>query len=359
MANKTKTSFDFKQINQTKIRFHILVWLMFFALPFYIISTEENQNYGLLFLAGINILVFYFNFSLLVPKYLVKKKWSSYFSFLLLVLVLYIVLFSFLMHLRPPMPPKELSHLPPPNFNKKMSFIRRYDLFPTSFSFILMISASSFLKLYEIWDENFKRQKEIESENRTMELNFLKSQLNPHFFFNSLNTIYSLSISKSEKTSEAILNLSELMRYMLSYKKNDTINSKVKLIDELNYISNYIELQKLRITPNNNIDFEVIGETYNVEIYPLLFISFIENAFKFGVHPIVESKIKILFKIQGDDLYFEVINDCHFQKNSYDSFGLGNENSIKRLSLYYPNNQLQIEKNKKYKVSLLINLNEN
>ena len=107
------------------------------------------------------------------------------------------------------------------------------------------------MKIYEFWNENFKRQKEIETENRTTELNFLKSQLNPHFFFNSLNTIYSLSISKSDKTSEAILNLSELMRYMLIDKKDNSIDRKVRLVDELEIVAQLKSIKGARIPDKN------------------------------------------------------------------------------------------------------------
>jgi LytS/YehU family sensor histidine kinase len=226
--------------------------------------------------------------------------------------------------------------------------------------FILMISVSSFLKIYEVWNENFKKRKEIENENRITELNFLKAQLNPHFFFNSLNTIYSLSISKSPKTSDAILNLSELMRYMLSDKKDSGLEQKVKLTQEIDYITNYIELQKLRITPNNLIDFSIQGDISHVEVFPLLFISFIENAFKFGIHPVDKNLIKINFKVDKNVLEFTVVNSIHFQKSSYDSFGLGNQNSHRRINLYYPNNILRVDSdNNFYTVYLKINIDEN
>ena len=287
---------------------------------------------------------------------MIQKKWLWFFFLLMILFLIHCFVFF---QIEPFVPgtsnvdklPKEIQEQ-----IKVNSFIK---IFPGILLFILMISVSSFLKIYEFWNENFKRQKEIETENRTSELNFLKSQLNPHFFFNSLNTIYSLSISKSEKTSEAILNLADLMRYMLGDKKNISIHNKVKLIDEIDYINNYIELQKLRITPNNKIAFNCEGEIQNSLIYPLLFISFIENAFKFGVHPTDETTISITFKIVKNYLLFEVENNIHFQKNSYDSFGLGNENSIKRLNLYYPSNKLSITKESQYIVNLKIDLNEN
>lgn len=288
---------------------------------------------------------------------MIEKKWNLYIFFLILLLFFHCFFFT----KGEPFIPEfanqnEIPETMKDNIKNNTFFFR---LFPAVLLFILMISVSSFLKIYEFWNENFKRKKEIETENRTTELNFLKSQLNPHFFFNSLNTIYSLSISKSEKTSEAILNLSDLMRYMLGDKKDISINSKVKLTDEIDYINNYIELQKLRITPNNKIAFICEGKTQNIIIYPLLFISFIENAFKFGVHPTDETTISITFRVEKNYLFFQVKNNNHFQKNSYDSFGLGNENSIKRLNLYYPSNKLSITKESQYIINLRIDLNEN
>lgn len=352
---KEALKIDFNSKNQTKIILHILVWFMFFSIPLYdIVFGDEKHVTSFILAILVFILSFYTNFVILVPKFLITKNFTFYFLCLLVLFLIHCVLFF---NIEPHMPNIKGNNIPPPPPDFKSKYTMR--LLPAVMSFFLMISVSSFLKIYEYWNENFKKQKEIENENRTSELNFLKSQLNPHFFFNSLNTIYSLSISQSKKTPEAILNLSELMRYMLLDRKENAIDMKVKLKEEINYISNYIELQKLRITPNNKIDFKVNGAIDKVEIYPLLFISFIENAFKYGVHPIDESTIKIEFVITDNSLLFEVTNDLHFQKTSYDSFGLGNENSIRRLNLYYPDNVIKIHKEQKYSVSLLINLNEN
>jgi two-component system, LytTR family, sensor kinase len=198
---------------------------------------------------------------------MIKKKWSKFFLFLTIIFLLHCIIFF---QLEPFIPNYSGQNDIPAEIIYKLQSNSLFKIFPGVLLFFLMVSVSSFLKIYEFWNENFKRQKEIETENRLTELNFLKSQLNPHFFFNSLNTIYSLSISKSDKTSEAILNLSDLMRYMLVEKKDNSINKKVKLIDEVNYITNYIELQKLRITPNNKIEFSVVGSIKNVEIYLLM-----------------------------------------------------------------------------------------
>jgi two-component system, LytTR family, sensor kinase len=288
---------------------------------------------------------------------MIKKKWKIFFFFLTILFLIHCIIF---LKAEPVIPDIEKQNDIPRVIKENIKNNPLFKIFPGILLFILMVSVSSFLKIFEFWNENYKKNKEIENESKTSELNFLKAQLNPHFFFNSLNTIYSLSIVKSEKTSEAILNLSELMRYMLSDKKDNSIERKVRLNDELNYIKNYIELQKFRLTPNNKIDFIIDGNTNNIDIYPLLFISFIENAFKFGVHPVNNSSIKIIFKIQKNVLELLVENEIQFQKNSYDSFGLGNQNSVRRLNLFYPKNVLKIEtKENKYIVHLKLNLNEN
>lgn len=355
MKNKISKYLEIKNNYQTKIFAHILVWLLFCSFPLYMIFSSESINYGFLILLFFNIVLFYTNFSWLVPTYMIKKKWRQYVFCIAILLIFHIIIFN----ISVPKPKFE-------NFKELPDFIKNnppqnpnIDLFlgPGLMMFILIISVSSFLKMYEYWNENYKRQNEIDRENRTTELNFLKSQLNPHFFFNSLNTIYSLSISKSDKTSDAIINLSELMRYMLNERKS--IDTKVKLSEELQYINNFIELQKLRLTQNNKIILITEGDIDNCNVYPLLFISFIENAFKFGVHPIDETEIKIVFLIENNTLIFEVINPIHFQKNDYLSFGVGNQNSIKRLNIYYPSNSLNISTNKKYHVTLKIDLNEN
>lgn len=353
MKNKLLFYLDLKDNNQAKIIAHILVWLMFCSFPLYMIFSAEKNNYGFLITLFFNITLFYINFSWLVPKFMIKKRWKPYILYLIILLFLHIIIFT----LGIPKPPLEDFNQMPDELKKVLPENGMFNFFPGIMMFVLIISVSSFLKLYEFWNENYKKQKEIENENRSIELNFLKSQLNPHFFFNSLNTIYSLSISKSDKTSDAILNLSELMRYMLNEKKS--IDSKVRLSEELEYIKNYIELQKLRLTPNNKILFIIEGEINNINLYPLLFISFIENAFKFGVHPIDTTEIKIFFKIENNNLFFEVTNHIHFQKSSYNSFGVGNQNSIKRLNLYYPSNLLKIVITETYNVNLKLELNEN
>jgi LytS/YehU family sensor histidine kinase len=210
--------------------------------------------------------------------------------------------------------------------------------------------------MYIEWNSTFKRQKEAETEKKISELNFLKAQLNPHFFFNSLNTIFSLAIKKSDQTPVAVLNLSDLMRYMLY----ETDKDRVQLQEELLYIENYIELQKLRLSENNRIKFEVIGSPTGIFIPPLLFICFIENAFKHGVNPATENDILVKFTISHNEINMLVVNDINIQLKKDESNGLGIENTVKRINLYFPekNTLKTYAGNDKFYVDLTLKLNE-
>ncbi len=180
------------------------------------------------------------------------------------------------------------------------------------------------------WFENEKVKTNLENEKLTAELAFLKSQINPHFLFNSLNNIYSLAYQKSAKTPEAILKLSEIMRYML-YESNDNM---VSLAKEIRYLENYIELQKLRFKDESFVHLDISGDPENQTIMPLVLISFVENAFKHGVATDEKSPIRITIKIESGKLFFRVINrKSDFNKD--ETGGIGLLNVHRRLDLIY------------------------
>ncbi len=193
------------------------------------------------------------------------------------------------------------------------------------------IVVSSLLKLAIDWFGNEHTQRNLESEKKEMELQFLKSQLNPHFLFNSLNNIYSLAYQKSDKTADAILKLSEIMRYMI-YESND---SWVSLSKEIEYVQSFIELQKLRFKDGAAVEFTMNGEIDNQQIVPLILISFVENAFKHGVANDPKNPIKINIIANQKILHFSITN----KKNKYNKDemgGVGLNNVERRLQLLYP-----------------------
>jgi two-component system LytT family sensor kinase len=201
----------------------------------------------------------------------------------------------------------------------------------TIFTSLTFLFFSSVLKFTVDWFLNERIQRDLENQRLSAELAFLKSQINPHFLFNSLNSIYSLAYQRSETTPEAILKLSEIMRYML-YECND---NKVGLDKELQYLQNYIDLQKIRFGNKAFIDFKITGKVENQQIVPLLLIAFIENAFKHGAANIPRSPIRLVVDIDDAHLHFFIQNKKH--TNNRDAVGgIGLNNVKRRLDLLYP-----------------------
>ncbi len=183
------------------------------------------------------------------------------------------------------------------------------------------------------WVKTEKQRTELEEKQVQAELAFLKMQLNPHFLFNSLNSIYSLAIKKSDTTPDAVLKLSEMMRYVLYEKEDET--HKVPLKQEVEYLENFIGFQRIRFNNDYHIDFTVSGEVENKKVASLILIPFVENAFKHGVITDAENPLAISMLIDGNQLIFKVKNKK--EKGYKDQTGgIGLENTRKRLALLYP-----------------------
>jgi LytS/YehU family sensor histidine kinase len=174
----------------------------------------------------------------------------------------------------------------------------------------------------------------LNEEKLLLELKYLKSQINPHFLFNTLNNLYSLAITNSDqKTADGIGQLSQMMRYML----NDEISKEILLDKEIEYLKSYIELQKLRFSDTDDISiaFSCQGETAGVMVPPFLFVGFIENAFKYGIDYRMHSFIDIRFVVNGQSLLFTASNTIAKSK-AYPKHGIGLANIRERLNLIYP-----------------------
>lgn len=216
--------------------------------------------------------------------------------------------------------------------------------------FLFVFSASLFLRIRQ-------HLKVIQQEKTTSELSFLKAQINPHFLFNTLNSIYSLSLQKSDDAPQAIVKLSSMMRYVLKETKDDY----VALDNELNYVRDYVELQKLRIDKKVKFNFEIERNDHDQKIAPLILIPFIENAFKYGVNSEENSAISI--KITVDGMQLILVSHNNKVKNMFAqnlSTNLGIENTRKRLELLYPGkHKLDIKDlEKEFIVNLVLDLND-
>ena len=179
--------------------------------------------------------------------------------------------------------------------------------------------------------KNERRQQQLKDEAIKTELSFLKSQINPHFLYNTLNYIYSLAIPVSDQLSSAVLRLSDLMRYNLT----ESTDGKVSLIKEVEYLQSYIELFRMRFDPNFFIEFKTEGINDQHKLASLLLIPFVENAFKHGVVNKAESPVHIELTVKDKKLYFSVYNVINNHQKDKSS-GIGLANIERRLTLIYP-----------------------
>jgi len=229
------------------------------------------------------------------------------------------------------------THIPPNEFQDHLHGILDYPrphpgnlmrLTPSIVLFLLIFFTSLGIRITSQW-------KKVEQEKTNVELLYLKAQINPHFLFNTLNTIYSMAIKKSDAdTANAVVMLSDMMRFVIT----ETHNEFVPLEKKMAYINNYLELQKLRAGKNMKLVYRVEGEPIGKKIAPMTLMPFIENAFKHGVTAERDFYILIFIKISGNFLELDVTNSKHKERPdvSKGETKLGIENTLKRIALLYP-----------------------
>lgn len=217
---------------------------------------------------------------------------------------------------------------------------------------VLLISLPILLAIQ--WARQNSQITALEHEKSVAELELLKQQLNPHFFFNTLNNLYALSLARSDRAAESILQLSDLMRYVV-HKAKDPF---VKIGDEIDYLQNYFQLQQIRLRRDHDIHLHLDIEDDNFKIAPLLLIVFVENAFKHGIEPADEKGFLLAsLKMSSGKLFFSCQNSFGETFNSQEGIGLNNVK--KRLNLIYPGrHQLLIKNNGSvFEVTLEVTIN--
>ncbi len=242
-----------------------------------------------------------------------------------------------------------------PGHGLKVSFIEGQPFIFLSTFFVG--AASSIYYILSDWINSQTEKQELTNQTLQSELKFLKSQINPHFLFNTLNSLYALTLKKSDLAPEIVLKLSEMMRYML-YECNE---KSVSLEKEVNYLINYLDLEKLRHGKKINISYKQSGEIKNQQIAPLLFIPFIENCFKHGVsNQIASAFVNINVDVENDKVSVTIENSKHAVMpgvHTKKSGGIGLVNVKRRLDLLYPDNySLEVSDSPTtYKVELKLN----
>jgi LytS/YehU family sensor histidine kinase len=222
--------------------------------------------------------------------------------------------------------------------------------------FTVLLTAS--IKLFRNWFLKEQTNKELQKLNIESELRFLKSQINPHFLFNNLNNLYALTLKNSELAPDAVLKLSNILRFGLY----ESQKQKVPIEDDIQFVRDYIELEKLRLGERTDIKLDVEGSTFGKMIEPFLFINFIENAFKHGANPSLGKSyihINYLIDSQNHQLIFNISNNKPGALNNLDKDkvgGIGLKNVQTRLNILYPGkHELNIVDNKEnYSVTLIL-----
>ncbi len=365
-----------------KITIYLVCCVVFLMLPIIVspgfslfgrwdIGAREIRN---LITSALILLFFYGNYTYFIPAFYHRKKYLLFIAVTIGSFLIIAAAPSFIypkesdfdkeaFHKHPfpgfreqAQPGSAMPHAVAPNIPQGMSFPREpqpkrhfewFQLESTFLKFLFIFVLSLLLKTRELWEI-------AQDEKRSAELSSLRLQVNPHFLFNTLNSIYSLALEKSDKTPEAIVKLSELMRYVTSEVGEDS----VPLEKELNYISNYIELQRIRLGDTVQIDYAVSGDWTEDRIAPLLLIPFIENAFKFGVNPGMHSKIEVNLSIADHQLLLTVANNKLQSNDQLMKSGTGLVNVQKRLKLIYPAAHKLVLKdnNQHFEVKLILQL---
>lgn len=278
---------------------------------------EPTETYNRLLIFSQVFLLSYINMYVWVPRYLFKNKYSIYG----LLIFLYIILWALTHHLaayffKPYLLPYQ---------NDNINFLS------LSFVVIVLSIASAFIKLFQQWIMDAQLINELEKANARTELEQLKNQINPHFLFNMLNNANVLIQKDPEKASQVLFRLSDLLRYQLY----DSTREKVLLTSDIHFLEDFLNLEQIR---RDNFSFSILkeGRLSGVQIPPLLFISFVENAVKHNNDSLKSSYVNVFFKVENGELTFNCINSKPLKKSVSQSGGLGLTNVKRRLELLFP-----------------------
>ena len=356
-----------KNKNLILILAHLIAWVCFFSLPFIfrlrtrLIPQTDNMIVSYVIISLCLFIFYYLNTSVLIPKLFKPKRWLLYLSCVLACFIIFMFAPKPIANaIAPPESADEFyssRNLPkPPDAEAEFEKRKNITHYPSSyFGFVLVFLVGLVVTSIQEWSKSEETKKEMEREKLNTELSLLRSQINPHFFFNTLNNIYSLAIIKSDETAASILKLSSIMRYVLT----ETDKEVVPISNEIEFLQNYINLQSVRLTDKVKMDVDINPAGADKQVAPLLLIAFVENAFKYGVSTIEPSFITIRLTTEGNTLQFFVENHIvQAAKSSTVNTGIGIANVKRRLELLYPGkHRLTItEKNDLYTVNLEIYL---
>jgi sensor histidine kinase YesM len=318
---------------------HVIGVLFMLLMPMFVFNSSDNNLtfwiYTYYFHMVFMIIIFYVNYLFVTPHFYFTKNKFYYFGGLLLFAILMIIISQLVYRfldfdqLR-----ESMGLFPTPESNEKPGLIHPR-LIDNFFLYMFVIGTSTGASIIKRHHQNEKEQQAREKAHLDTELSFLKNQISPHFFFNALNNIYALIAIDSDKAQQSVEKLSGLMRYLIYESDIRTI----ELRKEFEFTKNYIELMRQRLTSKVTLEVDIADNVENVNIPPLMFIPFVENAFKHGVSYREKSFIRISLKTVKNKVVFSCENSI--PSNNYNGQkkigGVGITNIKKRLDLIYGN----------------------
>ena len=318
---------------QKKWVYHSLFWLLWFVVITY---NNLGESYlttaGWMFKLMLPLMAVTYSSYYLKEKFFDKRAYLTFFTLIIVLITLVILIVNTL-----------------PFFSIIASNSYSQDIS----NFVLFVLFANGLQYFKRGIVNQYQLQELRAQNAEIQLTALKAQLNPHFLFNTLNNIYAINQIDAQQGTEMIIELSEVMRYHLGFSKM----KKVTLEDEIQLIKSYIALELLRLNDSFELKTDIEQPQPSLKIAPLLLLTFIENAFKHGTHPVQPSFVHLDLKTESKTLYFKLTNSIIANKKSVSTL-IGLENTQKRLQLIYPKkHRLTIDKNAiTYSVNLTIQL---
>ena len=320
-------------VNAVQILFGLSVFLMF-CVAFFLLAGKNVGSMGPIVAmtaksAILPVIIYLLNYCLLVPKLFIRDRKLWFFT-ADVVMVLIAAFLPFIFMQKPQA--EEIEQLSQQLNGFSLTGFLFGSVIIRVLLYAFMIALAVGMRYIIRWYEERKKLEEERRRNAEAELNWLKNQLNPHFLFNTLNNISSLVQIDADKAQDSIAQLSDLLRYAL-YEIN---NQKVKVVDEVTFMGNYIALMSLRCSEKTVVDVHFDEFDPSLRISPLLFISLVENAFKHGTSAHHDAFVKIDMSIDGPDLVFSCENSLiPKETKDYSGSGVGIENLRRRLELLY------------------------
>lgn len=305
---------------------------------------------------SVHLILVYFNIYYLIPKYLPERRIGIYTVIILTAIIALSMVRILLTYQLVTTDIWKESDLP------EIGLFNPNYIVAVIVGEIYVVAFTASIKLGIDWAKNLHTNKELENKKLETELAFLRSQIQPHFFFNTLNNLYYLTLSKSDKAPETVLKLSDLMSYVVYKGRLKTVT----LLDEISHIQDYVDLERLRYDDKLDFEFSVSGNLEDKQLPPLLLLPFVENAFKHGTNsPENKFYVHIDLKVKNDTLFYTVNNPrSEIVAGSTpiinERSGIGVDNTKRRLNLLFKNRyKLDIQQTKSaYRITLKIPLND-